>query len=228
MNQTMLIREIMKDVADELYAYMPLKVGAAKSSVIFKKALQDINTYHQSNITLNTVSENGQTLAFYIAREGVASALHTAIKFKSDVKHRDMYGRTLLHAACECHCIVMLNDGSAQETLDVLLPHIEINTTDNEGCTPLFEVGFIARENKNDLGDPDQAQALGEFIEYLIENGADIHHRNNKGHTFIHGTQRLPQHLRAIFEPYAAQIQHKRLTQAVNRTAGLKKSNRKL
>lgn len=215
----MSLRTVLQSICEELYNSMPAKMHHRKAPAIFKKVIKEVNTTFSSSATVHTVAENGQTLAFYIAREGMPSVLQTALDLKSDVYHRDLHGRTLLHGACECRSVMMMSDGDPVPTVDLLLNHIDINTPDNNGNTPLFDVGFMVRENTADFGDPLQAMELAHFIEHLIARGADIHHKNHKGHTFVHRTLRLPKHLRAVFDPYRTQIEHKTLTDAIGPVA---------
>lgn len=218
------LNELLQIICEELYNDMPIKMNHHKAHSTFRKTLKDNNATYQSTATVETVAENGQTLAFYIARENMPSVLQAALDLKSNVQHRDIHGRTLLHGACECRSIMMMSDGDPAHTADLLMKYIDVNTPDNQGHTPLFEVGFMVRENTHDFADPSQAQQLSQFVEHLIARGADIHHRNNKGHTFAHKTSRLPKHLRAVFEPYIAEIERKTLSDAVN--AGPPKAKR--
>lgn len=216
----MCISNAMQIFSEEMYNYMPLSPKPRAGLKVFAQYLNKFK-----GLTTHTTDEMGQTVAFYLAREGVVPALEAATKLKANLTHRDNDGNTMLHAACQCQSIVFDTDGDPPAVVDFLKETVDINTPNTLGNTPLFEIVPYVREHRRDIGEPSQCQRLADFLEHLVSCGADIHHRNTKGQTFVHGFARLPSHVREVFEPYAALIQQKTLNTvatAVHRPSSLR------
>jgi ankyrin repeat protein len=112
---------------------------------------------------------------------------------KSDIKARDIFGRTPLHWAAQ--------QGFTDVVELLLANHAEIEARDKYGATPL-----------------DLAAALGrkEVVERLLANQADVNTTNNAGSTLLHslmaqqqkessaGTATLPQATQTAFQAMRA------------------------
>jgi ankyrin repeat protein len=91
----------------------------------------------------------------------------------------DQDGKTVLHLAAK------VSQLHIQDVIKLLVKHVNINTTNNNGRTPLISaVKSFCNENNNSLG---QEQVLGNLfaIEALLDLGANKLLKDNKGHTAL-------------------------------------------
>lgn len=213
---------LMDHLSDLLYDYLPVKFAPQKCSREFKRHLKYVNEENEKYgpLTLASTDTHGRTVVFYLAKDAIVSAVQTAHYLKANLLHRDNLGRTVLHAACQAHSILHRADTCPQEMVNVLLAHIPINTPDDNGRTPLFELS--AALSRNPARWKGTEQEVEQFMSHLLHSGADIHHHDAKGRHFLHNLSKFTPSLQEIFHPYEADIQHQRLEKIVKSASSLK------
>lgn len=137
-----------------------------------------------SPITPTTVDEQGNTMLFHMIGEGIITMLPLMVKMGYDPLRRNFKHESLLHVTCE-HCLLTNKPLSEVfKIIDVIGAYTGWNDEDSRGRTPLFNVVRMYERWKDmssgDLGDDTVA-----LIEKAISEGANIHHRDHSGNTFV-------------------------------------------
>jgi len=101
-----------------------------------------------------------------------------------DPLHRNFRHESLLHVTCE-HCL--LNDKPLPEVfelIDVINAYTSWNDEEKRGRTPLFNIAQMY-ERWKDMAPRDLWSDTVALIEKAISEGANIHHRDHSGNTFV-------------------------------------------
>lgn len=139
-------------------------------------------------ITPTTVDEEGDTMLFHMLGDGITTLLPLMVQMGYDPLHRNLRHESLLHVICE-HCL--LNDkplSEVFEVIDVITAHVGWNDEDSRGRTPLFNVVQMYERWKNMASMYEVRNFAVDtvaLIEKAISQGANIHHRDHNGNTFV-------------------------------------------
>ena len=146
-------------------------------------------------ITPTTVDELGNTVLFHISGDGVNTMLPLLVQMGYDPTHRNKRQEGLLHVTCD-HCLLNGKPLSEVfEVIDCVQSYAHWNDENKLGRTPLFNIvqtyerwkdmsaSSLGISQGRDLGDDTVA-----LIEKAISQGANIHHRDHSGNTFVSKT----------------------------------------
>lgn len=159
-----------------------------------------VKTFIKQGVNVNSRNWDGQTALIYACKHRSVSTIRRLLKLNADVNAKDNNGVTPFWEACE-------NAYINNETIKVLLdfganPNIADN---NSGATPFLKVcenayihGEIIKMLLDFGANPNIAFFDGttslmclasrgntEFMEILIQSGADVNAKNNKGQTAL-------------------------------------------
>lgn len=178
-------------------------------------------------ITPTTVDELGNTILFHIIGDGVTMVLPLLVQMGYDPTHRNKRQEGLLHVTCD-HCLLNGKPLSEVfEVIDCVQSYAHWNDEDKLGRTPLFNIvqtyerwkdmspSSLGISQKRDLGDDTVA-----LIEKAISQGANIHHRDHSGNTFVSKTSS------ACLAPFQSLIEKQMLQQHIS--SGQTRSVRKM
>ncbi len=139
--------------------------------------------------TSTTVDEDGNTLLFYMANYGVTALLPVMVKMGYDPTHRNNQQQSVLHIACSRALLNSKTMSSVVEFIDTVRAYGDWNDEDKNGQTPLF---FLVKmyERWNDVNSSIYPASDFEgntiaLIEKAIAEGANIHHHDHAGNTFV-------------------------------------------
>ena len=143
-------------------------------------------------IAPTTVDAQGNTLLFHMVGESVAMLVPIMITMGYDPTHRNKRHESVLHVACER---ALLNNKPFSEVVDFIdnvRAYGNWSDENKNGQTPLFSLVKMYERWKDinsslwsDSKFEDNTVAL---IEKAIAEGADIHHRDHQGNTFVSKT----------------------------------------
>lgn len=181
--------EIAENIMHKSAYFSAHQIGNEEIVAYYEKTMNSIcRKEGTSPITPTTVDEQGDTMLFHMMRDGITTLLPLMVQMGFDPLHRNLRHESLLHVICE-HCL--LNDKPLPEVFEIIdsvSAYVGWSDEDNLGRTPLFNVVQMYERWKSmttlfPVRNP-VAETVA-LIEKAIAEGADIHHRDRNGNTFV-------------------------------------------
>lgn len=143
-------------------------------------------------ITPTTVDEHGNTLLFYMVSDSVTVLLPLMVKMGYDPTHRNNRHESVLHVACGRALLNGKTMSSVVKFIDTVSSYSSWNDEDKNGQTPLFSLVRMY-ERWNDVNSSICSASNFEgntvsLIKKAISEGANPHHRDHAGNTFVSQT----------------------------------------
>lgn len=166
-------------------------------------------------ITPTTVDEEGNTILFHMIGDGITTMLPLMVQMGHDPHHRNFRHESLLHVTCN-HCLLNTKPlPEVFELIDGVSAYASWNDEDSRGCTPLFNIVKMHERWKN-MASLYQVRNWAidtvAVIEKAIAEGANPHHRNHNGNTFVSTSTS------ACLEPFQSLIQKQIIEQNISST----------
>lgn len=140
-------------------------------------------------ISPTTVDDDGNTLLFHMAEDGVAMLVPLMIAMGYDPTHRNKRHESVLHIACNR---ALLNNKPFYDVVDFIdnvRTYGNWNDENKNGQTPLFSLVQMYERwkdiNQSLWPDSKFERNTVALIEKAIAEGADIHHRDHQNNTFV-------------------------------------------
>jgi cytohesin len=124
-----------------------------------------------ANARTDIADVRGRTPMFAAAQAGSASCVDLLVSAGADAKLADVRGCTPLHAAALA---------ASKSVVQILHRHLSVDVLDGRQRTPLFGAVRVAAR-----GGDRQSEAV-EVIDFLLQNGANVNHKNLFGNTSLH------------------------------------------
>lgn len=168
-----------------------------------------------SPITPTTVDEEGNTILFHMIGDGVTTMVPLMVQMGFDPHHRNFRHESLLHVTCE-HCLLNSNPLSEVfELIDSVSAYASWSDEDSRGCTPLFKIVQM-HERWKGMSAMYQVRNWAidtvAVIEKAIAEGANPHHRDHNGNTFVSTSTS------ECLEPFQSLIQKQIIEQNISST----------